>query len=192
MNRQRRALLATFVLTPLTLPMLGAAPAAASIIETMDLDALTAAADRIVVGEVVSVTSAWDRARRQILSTIDVQVAELWKGRAPGAGRVRIVQLGGTVDGIEMKVHGLARFRAGERAVLFLGDASTTSSFVVGLGQGRRPLRFDAAARRWMADGGDRSAAVAFGPGGRLEHASPEAPLPLDELRTRVRRLVQP
>jgi hypothetical protein len=191
MKRPPSALLATFGLTLFTLSMLGPGRAAASVVEVMDLGALTAAADRIVVGEVLSVTSAWDGARRQILTTVELQVAELWKGRTP-AGRLRVVQLGGVVDGIEMRVHGMAKFRAGERAVLFLGDAGAGSSYVVGLGQGRRPLRFDAVARRWMAEGGDRSAAVTFGAGGKLEPAAPEAPLPLDDLRARVRRLVRP
>jgi hypothetical protein len=190
MHRRRIALL-----TALALPIIfswSARTAQGSLIELLDLPALTAASDRIVVGEVLSVTSAWDRDHRRIFTTIEVQVAELWKGRAPAAGRVRIVQLGGTVGDIEMKVHGLAPFRAGERSVLFLGEAGPSAAFVVGLGQGRRPLRFDAAARRWMADSGDRSAAVSVRAGGKLVPAAPEAALPLDELRTRVRRLVQP
>jgi hypothetical protein len=162
----------------------------------MDLAALTSAAQRIVVGEVVSVTSAWDREHRRIFTTTVVQVAETWKGDDAPTAQLKVVQLGGSVGDIEMRVHGLAVFQTGERAVLFLGTggvsgpASTRSYHVIGLGQGKRPLRFDAPSRRWLVDGGDRTAAFVTGPGGEIQPARAEAPLPLDELRLRVRKLV--
>jgi hypothetical protein len=160
------------------------APARASLIEAMDLPALSAAAQRIVVGEVLSVSSSWDADHKRIFTTAVVQVAETWKG-AP-AGQLKLVQLGGSVGDIEMRVHGLPAFRAGERAVLFIG----ASGALVGLGQGKRPLRFDTAARRWVVDGGDRAAAFVNGPRGEIRPAGDEPSLPLDELRTRVRKLV--
>src|SRR5262245_10630019 len=97
-----------------------AAPAArASLVMALDLPGLVAQADRIVVAEVLEVRSAWDAGHRRILSTIQLSVAESWKGGSPG-GRLTLVQPGGTADGTEMIVHGLPRFHAGERAVLFL------------------------------------------------------------------------
>lgn len=159
-------------------------PARASLVEAMDLSALTAAANRIVVGEVVSVSSSWDTERKRIYTTAVVQVAETWKGTP--AGQLKLVQLGGSVGDIEMRVHGLPAFRAGERAVLFIGD----SGALVGLGQGKRPMRFDTAARRWVVDSGDRAAAFVTGPRGEIRPAGGEPTLPLDELRTRVRKLV--
>src|SRR4051794_33157393 len=71
-----------------------------SLVLAMDLPALTTKADRIVVGEIVSVKSAWDKAHERILSTVEVKVAEAWKGAMPGDGRLVIVQPGGTADGI--------------------------------------------------------------------------------------------
>jgi hypothetical protein len=179
--------LSSIRLALVALPLLStlpAMPARASLVEAMDLSALTAAAQRIVVGEVLSASSAWDTEHKRIYTTVMVQVAETWKG--PAVGTLKIVQLGGSVGDIEMRVHGLPAFRAGERAVMFLGDEGA----LVGLGQGKRPLRFDTAARRWVVDGGDRTAAFVAGPRGEIRPAGGEASLPLDELRTRVRKLV--
>jgi hypothetical protein len=162
----------------------------ASLVLAMDLAELTRRADRVLVGEVLVVHSDWDQARRRILTTVEVQVSEMWKGEAPRHGRIVIVQPGGTVGDIEMRVHGLPRFTPGERSVLFLRGQHHAQ--VVGLGQGRRLLRFDTARRMWMVQGGDRSAAVIRDPSGRLQAAPPEQALPLDELRRRVQALVKP
>ena len=168
----------------------------ASMVVAMDLPRLTARAERIVVGEILSATSSWDAKRRRIYTTIELQVAEMWKGSMPAGGRITFTQLGGSVGDMEMRVHGLPAFRSGERAVLFLAGEGP-GTYLVGLGQGRRPLRFDAGNGRWMVDPGDRSAAVvtsapvAPGTGRRFEAAAPEPALPLDELRSQVRALLR-
>jgi len=177
----------------LTATALIARPARASLVLAMDLGQLTQQAERIVVGEVTSVRSAWDAKHERILSTIEVKVSEAWKGTMPSGGTVTIVQPGGVADGIEMRVHGMPAFAAGERAVLFLrgGATQTQAAAVVGMGQGKRGLKFDSASKRWMVDGGDRSAAVNIDLQGRSHPAAPEVSLPLDELRRRVSTMVK-
>jgi hypothetical protein len=169
-----------------------AAPAAASIVLAMDLPQLTAQSERVVVGEVMDVKSAWDKKHQRILSTIQIRVAEVWKGQMPSAGLITLVQPGGVADGIEMKVHGLPAFEPGERAVLFLRGAAGQPPSLVGMGQGKRGMRFEPTSKQWMVDGGDRSAAVKLDPQGRPSAAPIEAPLTLDELRRRVKTLVKP
>src|SRR5688572_32654255 len=83
---------------------LAASPARASMLLDMDLGELTQKAERIVVGEVTGVRSAWDSKRERILTTVELRVAEAWKGQMPGDGRITIVQPGGVADGIEMRV----------------------------------------------------------------------------------------
>lgn len=170
---------------------LAASPARASMVLAMDLGELTQRAERIVVGEVTAVHSAWDEKHKRILTTVELKVAEAWKGQMPGSGRITIVQPGGVADGIEMRVHGMPSFTAGERAVLFLRGPLAQPQSVVGMGQGKRGLRFDSASKRWMVDGGDRSAAVRIDIQGRPQPAAPEAPVPLDELRRRVSTMVK-
>lgn len=184
-----------FVLGALALAALEIAPttrsALASQVLAMDLGELASKAERIVVGEVTSVTSAWDQKHERILSTIEIRVAEAWKGQMPTDGKVTIVQPGGVADGIEMRVHGLPAFTPGERAVLFLRGGQAQPMSVVGMGQGKRGLSFDPASKRWMADGGDRSAAVRLDGQGKTRPAAPEGPLPLDELRRRVGTMIK-
>jgi hypothetical protein len=165
-----------------------AAPAMASMALALDATALAKNADRVVVAEVLSVATAWDAGRTTILSTIELQVEETLKAPRDQkkVRRLSIVQVGGTLDGIVMQVPGQASFEKGERAVFFLkGDAR--ESRVVGLGQGKRPLRFDAAARAWMVEPGDRSAAVQMDREGRFQPAGPDQALPLDVLRAQLR-----
>ena len=170
---------------------LAVSPARASMVLAMDLGELTQRAERIVVGEVTAVRSAWDSKRKRILTTVELRVAEAWKGQMPGDGRITIVQPGGVADGIEMRVHGMPSFTAGERAVLFLRGPASQPQSVVGMGQGKRGMRFDSASKRWMVDGGDRSAAVNLDLKGRPHAAAPDQPLPLDELRRRVSTMVK-
>ena len=175
---------------------LAAAPTGASVVPAMDLPRLTSRSSRIVVGEILTATSAWDAQRRSILTTVEVQVAELWKGPMPAGRRFTFTQPGGTVGDIEMRVHGLPGFRAGDRALLFLGG-EPGRLFLTGLGQGHRPLRFDPARGRWLVQPGDRSAAVlprqAAGRGARLslQPAPSEPAVPLDHLRAQVKELLR-
>jgi hypothetical protein len=159
----------------------------------MDLVELTENAGRVVVGEVLSVRSNWDKGRRWIYTTIELQVAEIWKGEMPRNGRLTVVQPGGSVGDIEMHVQGLRAFQPGDRAVLFLSQGEP--AWTVGLGQGHRPLRFDSLKRRWMVEPGDRSAVWRRGtdePGAKVAPATEDGVLPLEDLRRRVRTLVRP
>jgi hypothetical protein len=168
-----------------------APPARASLVLALDLPALMARAEHVVVGEVLSVQCAWDAGHKKIYSIIEIQVAETWKGEAPADGRVVIKQPGGTVGDMEMHVHGMPHFTPGDRAVLFL-RGTVAQAAVVGLGQGMRPLRFDTLARKWMVEAGDRSAAVLLDGHGRTLPAPPEPSLSLESLRLKVRELARP
>ncbi len=166
-----------------------AARADASQVLALGLDELTSRADRVVLGEIVDLRSAWDAQRRHIFSTITVTVSESWKGDLVPGRRLTIVQPGGAVGKFQTIVHGMPAFAVGERAVLFVraGDGGA----VVGMSQGKRSLRFDGPAQTWMADPADRSAVVSIRADGRLAPATPEAPVPLNELRRRVKALVR-
>lgn len=169
------------------LPSRGPSSAQASLVLAMELPDLVEAAEHIVLAEVTNVSSAWSPDRERILTTVELNVAEAWKGPQSQGRRVTLVQPGGVVGEIEMRVHGMPTFTVGERSVLFL---TGTPARVVGLGQGRRFLRFDRPSRRWMVEGGDRSAAVTRALDGALDPAAPEKAESLDGLRSRVRALV--
>jgi hypothetical protein len=164
--------------------------AAGSLVQALDLAELTARAERIVVAQVVSAESEWDSSHRTIHTRIAIKVEEAWKGSIAPDQRLVIVQPGGTVGDIEMRVHGMPTFAPGEKAVLFL--AGQGAPRVVGMSQGKRPLSWDGAAKRWVAEAAEHSAVVRRDSQGQLQPALPEPATTLDELRQRVRALVRP
>jgi hypothetical protein len=149
----------------------------------MDLAELTANADHIALGEVLSTESAWDANHRTIYSTVEIAVSESWKGQVAKSGRLRLRHFGGIVGDIEMTVYGEARFQQGERVVVF-----TQGGHLVGMGQGKRRLEWDRATKRWMAAPWDRTGASLVG----KAEADSERALPLEMLRAQVRALVGP
>src|SRR5690349_18723735 len=80
--------------------LLAARPAGASQVLALDLGQLTQQSQQVVVGEVTSVRSAWDAKHERILTTVEVRVAEAWKGQMPTGGLLTIVQPGGVAEGI--------------------------------------------------------------------------------------------
>jgi hypothetical protein len=173
-------------LATLLLPSL----AAGSLVQALDLAELTARSERIVVAQVVSAKSAWDSSGRTIRTRIEIAVEEGWKGPVAPGEHIVIVQPGGSVGDIEMRVHGMPSFAPGEKAVLFL--AGQAAPRVVGMSQGKRHLRWDGTAKRWEAEVAEHSAVVRRDSQGRLQPALPEPATGLDEFRQRVRALLRP
>jgi hypothetical protein len=74
------------------------------------------------------------------------------------AAHLKIVQPGGAVGDVQMTVFGMSHFTQGERALVFLRGTPTAAS-VVGMAQGKRLVRRDAATGRWMVHAPDRAGA---------------------------------
>ncbi len=168
--------------------------ASASLVLAMELPEITATADAIVVAKVVAMHSRLEAGGKAILTETQLQVQEAWKGKLAGDARtITVLQPGGVVGDIEMRVHGLPVFRQGEEAVLFLNERiekQPALGFVLtGLGQGKRRL-FREASGRIMAAPSDRSAAVLKSQTGQWVKAAAEASVPLDDLRQQVRLLL--
>ena len=171
--------------------LLGASPAHASLVVALDLPAMVTRADRVAVVDVVSIKSDWDARHEQILSTVDLIVVESWKGGDAPATHLTVVQPGGTVGDLTQTVHGMTRFVPGERAVVFLTGRPERAS-VVGMAQGKRLVRRDAASGRLFVHVPDKAGATFI----RTTPTSATAPVfelrarPLDNLRADVRTLV--
>lgn len=186
------------LLTPLALALclpaavtMAPAPARASLVMALDLPQMVERAEQIAVVDVQSVEAAWDEKHERILTTVDLTVVEAWKGTMGPAMHVKVVQPGGTVGDVTMKVFGLTQFTPGERALVFLRGSQTSAS-VVGMAQGKRLLRRDLTTKRWMVQAPDRSGAM-FVPPKASSSASPvfdPRQRPLDDLRVEIRDLV--
>src|SRR5882757_4421596 len=92
------------------LALAAALPARASLIVALDTPALVERSDHIAVVDVASVTAAWDEKHERILTTIELNVVEVWKGPMRPAAHLTIVQPGGTVGDMQMTVFGMTRF----------------------------------------------------------------------------------
>jgi hypothetical protein len=171
--------------------VLTVAPARASLVLALDLPQMVERADHVAVVDVQSVQAAWDAKHERILTTVDLAVVESWKGPMAPAMHVKVVQPGGTVGDVTMKVFGLTQFTPGERALVFLRGAQTGAA-VVGMAQGKRLLRRDVTTKRWMVLAPDRSGAMFVPPKATTSAAPVFDPRqrPLDDLRVEIRDLV--
>jgi hypothetical protein len=177
----------------LPLAVLLALPSAgsASLILALDLPTMIQRSDQISVVDVVSVKSAWNAAHDRITTTVDLAVVDCWKGTAAPATHVQVVQPGGSVGEIEMRVDGMPHFQVGERTLLFLRlRGGPDHASVVGMAQGKRPVSRESASGRWMVSAPDRAGAdfVRTTPASAAVFTS--RPRALDDLRKDVRALV--
>ena len=160
--------------------------ASASLILALDLPTLVTRSDQISVVDVVSTKADWNAEHDRIVTTIDVTVVDCWKGAATPGSHVQIVQAGGTVGELTMRIEGMPHFQRGERALLFLRGKAEHAS-VVGMAQGKRPVTRETG--RWMVSAHDRSDADFV----RTTPASASIftvrPRPLEDLRSDVRAL---
>jgi hypothetical protein len=168
-----------------------APPARASLVVALDMPTMVQRADHIAVVDVGKISMAWDETHEHIFTTIELSVVETMKGPLKPAAHLALVQPGGTVGDISMKVYGMTPFSTGERALVFLRGAPDGAS-VVGMSQGKRAVRRDATTGQWMVHVPDQAGASFV----RTTPASTPLPIfemrarPLDELRLDIQRLV--
>jgi hypothetical protein len=136
------------------------------------VEQLARRADVIVIGDVVSAVGAWDAARTNISTRIEVAVAETLKGAA--ASTLSFIQLGGRVGDLVTTVAGAATFDAGERVLVFLERRQDGSLRLSDPFHGKFRIERDAATGR---DDAVRSTG-----------APSVDRIPLDQVRAQVRR----
>lgn len=163
----------------------------ASLVEALDLSALVAESDRVLLARVISLTSHYDK-RGQIVTDFTMQVEETVKGdEMPGAA-IKVRRLGGVVDGIGMRVAGEPSFQVGETVLLF-GELGGEDASLRPVGMAQGALRvFEKDGARWARSAGGGVAAVRRAGSGKLRSApmAVEQPRRLDELLVEIRSLV--
>jgi hypothetical protein len=175
--------------------LLWAVTAQATVLVPMDTQALTARADRVLLGVVESQTAHWTSDHQAIYTDVTVRVTQSYKGAAAPGERVVVRREGGNLDGLGMRVFGAAQFVVGEEVVLFTEKRGGVA-YTVGMTQGKLHVYQDAdGVKRVAADLG----AVAFvnPQSGKIQSnattATRPAPGPrrLDELEREVRGYVR-
>ena len=83
----------------------------------LDLQQLVGHSNEIVVGKVLTKKSRWTE-NGKIVTEITIQVSESYKGSCQPGELVYIYQLGGSVDGVGMKIAGSTNFLVSEEYLL--------------------------------------------------------------------------
>jgi hypothetical protein len=168
------------------LPLVLAAPARASTAVQMDVPALTRAASDVVRARAVSTRCAWTEDHRRLVTFVEMEVLEAWKGPAPA--RLTVLQPGGEREGVGQRVEGVTPLVVGEEVVLFLEHQGPIHR-VVGLSQGvYRVVRTAEASAARAVPADVRGLALVSAPGRAGE---PRAPVLLEGLRESVRQEVE-
>jgi hypothetical protein len=152
----------------------------------MDVAALTRAASDVVRARVTSSRCAWTEDHRRLVTFVEMEVLEGWKGPAPAT--LTVLQPGGERDGIGQRVAGVASLNAGEELVLFL-ERQGQLHRIVGLSQGvYRVQRTADGSAAWAVPVAVQGLALVAAPGSALQ---PRPAVSLEALRDGVRREVE-
>jgi hypothetical protein len=95
----------------------------------------------VVRGTVADVRSFWNEDHTKIFTATVITVEESYKGR-PGA-TVEVLQLGGTVDNVQVTAHGALKWAPGEEVLLFLEPFSAGRFQISGFSQGKFQVERD-------------------------------------------------
>lgn len=128
-------------------------PLLASRVRPVNLEEMTARAERIVSGECVGVEVVRDPELDLDVAHVTLRVERSLKGGPPGTLTVRM--LAGVADsGRGSGVAGMPRFARGERVILFLyGESGSGLTSPVGLGQGKFTVLADKEGREIAFNG---------------------------------------
>ena len=105
----------------------------------------------VVSGRVTGVRSYWNDTNTKICTETQVAIDQSYKGGA--GGTVSVVQLGGVVGHVQMKVEGALAWSPGEEVLLFLEPFNGDRYMVYGLSQGRYEIERDVRGRPYVSRG---------------------------------------
>jgi len=129
------------LIAPVLASFLITSPADGSILQGLELEELTAKADRIVLGRVLF-SESFLHPDGQIGTWHRIEVEREIHGNAPDQREVIVETLGGQLGDIAMRVEGEATFHIGERVLVFVrGGGPYTAFRPVGMGQGVMRVR---------------------------------------------------
>jgi hypothetical protein len=162
--------------------MLVAAVGGASTFLKMDQKALVRDSEAVVQGEVISVSSFWDKSGRIVMSEALVRVEDTLYGNVPSVVVVRT--FGGKVGNFVVEAHGFPKFQKNERVLLYLEPEKDGAMKVAGYQQGQFRVVRDKAGVEWAVPATGEGAHLVT-PDGR--EAAPAKTIRLDILKQSIR-----
>ena len=174
----------------LGLTLFASFPLLSTTVEKFTLDDLVQKSDRIVVGKCISRESRWNDRNTLILTTARFAVSEPLKGSSDGF--VKVVTVGGTLDGITQSVSGMPVFEPEEEVLLFLEPSKNGHWQPLGLSQGKfRILRNRQTGEEEVVH--SLSGLELYDPASRsLSQQEKPSRAPLKPMVERIRRMVRP
>ena len=127
------------VMSALLLLLLFPSLGSATTIRSFSLSELVHESAVVIQGKVLEQTPQWKHDKSAIYTDSTVQIQATYKGRI-AQETIVVRQLGGIIDGIEMRVVGTAHIKAGEHVVLFL-RTDGKKYFLVGMTQGKYTVK---------------------------------------------------
>jgi hypothetical protein len=127
-------------------PLLAPLPARATLVRPTTVEAMARRSDAVVRGFVVSRRSEWAGEGKRIITVVEIETSDVWRGEAPAA--FTVVVPGGTVGGIGQHVAGAPQFTVGEEVALFLRRAGPGRFRVKNLALGKFAIQNGDAAPR--------------------------------------------
>ena len=120
---------------------LWASPSDASIVRALGLEELVEQSDRIFVGR-VAYSESFAYPSGNIGTWHRIVIERDIRGAAPDEREVLVETLGGSLDGVSMRIEGEPSFTIGERVFVFARDDGGVQAFrPVGMGQGVMRIR---------------------------------------------------
>ena len=115
--------------------------------EELGLKELCQKSDKIISARVISINSHYEENRKRIISTIELQVVQVFKGNHRSFEIFTLDVLGGTLDGITTTVVGAPIYKIGQHTILFLKTTTLkngkTNNIVTGQSQGKFNIYYD-------------------------------------------------
>jgi len=115
--------------------LVGVLPALGTQVLYKSVEQLGEDSSAVVRGTVTDVRSFWNEKHTKIFTATVIAVDESYKGH-PGS-TVEVLQLGGTVDNVQVTAHGALQWATGEEVVLFLEPFTEGRFQVAGFSQGK-------------------------------------------------------
>jgi hypothetical protein len=164
---------------------LWAASAGATTLIRLETPDLARKSELVVRGKVSRADAHWTGDHRRIVTDVEIEVAESFKGQAPKT--VVVEQPGGVVGDIGQRVDGIARFDPGEEVVVFLERRPGDRFLVTGMAQGKFRVERSSDGKVAFAVPAELGEATVVDPATHQPLVVRASPMKVEDLRATVR-----
>jgi hypothetical protein len=164
---------------------LWAASAGATTLIRLETPDLARKSEVVVRGKVARADAHWTGDHRRIVTDVEIEVAEAFKGQP--AKTVVVEQPGGVVGDIGQRVDGIAEFNPGEEVVVFLSRRPGDRYLLTGMAQGKFRVERSSDGKVAFAVPAELGEATLVDPATHQPLVVHTSPMKIEDLRATVR-----